>query len=108
MLPNKKYTGHLKLAPPVLSSFPGFEPPQVSTPVLKKSHTAVFLKKAMSKSVTPKKKAKNVEKLLIKNSSSEPRQKKVNFQLTKNMSQVSWKFLQIYIYKYMYIAYLGI
>ena len=98
MLPNKKYTGHLKLAPPVLSSFPGFEPPQVSTPVLKKSHTAVFLKKAMSKSVTPKKKAKNVENLLIKNSSSEPRQKKVNFQLTKNMSQVSWKFLQIYIY----------
>ena len=88
VLPNKKYTGDLKLAPAPLASFPGFEPPEVSTPILKKSHTAVFLKKAMSKSVTPKKKAKSVEEIMAKNSSSEPRQKKVNFQLTKNMSQV--------------------
>ena len=70
--------------------FPGFSGPTVSTPNLAKSHTAVFLKKALSKSVTPKMKHKaagrsNAE---VERSASEPRPKKVNFVLTRNISQV--------------------
>jgi len=64
--------------------FKGFESPKVSTP---KSHTAVFLKKAMSKSATPKKKLSKIEKLKATNSASEGRSKKVNFVLTRNTSQ---------------------
>lgn len=88
VLPNKKYKGSSKLAPASATApapgFPDFESPKMSTP---KSHTAVFLKKAMSKSATPKKKMSKLEGLKQKNSSSAPRLKKVNFALTKNMSQ---------------------
>lgn len=67
--------------------FPGFDSPKVSTPSLAKSHTAVFLKKALSKSVTPKVKNKAAKLEEIERSSSEPRLKKVNFVLTRNKSQ---------------------
>jgi len=73
---------------PVSTGFAGFDPPTVSTPTL--STTAVFLKKALSKSATPKKKkGGRLAELKSKElSSSEPRgSKRVNFQLTRNMSQ---------------------
>ena len=92
-MPNKKYKGTAKLSPvspvsPVSSGFPEFDSPTVSTPNLAKSHTAVFLKKAMSKSATPKKKLKRLGEEQSKSASSEPRLKRVNFALTRNMSQV--------------------
>merc|ERR1711971_529142 len=53
VLPNKSYKGPEKLAPPeVAPEISGFEPSQI-TPV--KSFTSTFLKKAVSKSGTPKK-----------------------------------------------------
>ena len=92
VLPNKKYKGESKLSPvssPLSTGFPEFDSPKVSTPNLTKSHTAVFLKKALSKSATPKKK-KRLGEELSKNASSEPRRKRVNFALTRNMSQVTF------------------
>merc|ERR1712013_931418 len=63
-LPNKNYKGSEKLAPPAaIPEIPGFEPAQI-TPV--KSFTSTFLKKAVSKSGTPK---------------------KINFALTQNKAQ---------------------
>eukprot|EP00088_Acartia_fossae_P035340 TRINITY_DN363_c0_g2_i11.p1 TRINITY_DN363_c0_g2~~TRINITY_DN363_c0_g2_i11.p1 ORF type:complete len:871 (-),score=354.25 TRINITY_DN363_c0_g2_i11:199-2757(-) len=100
VIPNKKYKGKVKLKPAAENpeendspkksepspGFKDFEPPSIGTPTMK-SHTALFLKKAMSKSVTPKKKLSQVEKLKTKVSSSESRVKRVNFALTKNTMQ---------------------
>merc|ERR1712010_189229 len=56
VLPNKSYKGPEKLAPPAAApEISGFEPSQI-TPV--KSFTSTFLKKAVSKSGTPKKSKK--------------------------------------------------
>jgi len=92
VLPNKKYKGNTKLTPPKLApepsqGLPHFEKPKISTPNLEKSHTALFLKKALSKSATPKKKKFKLDELRKINASSEPRMKRVNFALTKNASQ---------------------
>jgi hypothetical protein len=71
--------------------FPGFASPTVSTPKLsQKSHTAVFLKKALSKSVTPKMKKKAASSVdEVVRPASEPKPKRVNFVLTRNKSQVT-------------------
>jgi hypothetical protein len=84
-------SGEVKSPPATPKGFPGFSSPTVSTPNLAKSHTAVFLKKALSKSVTPKVKksgSKAAKMEEIERSASEPRLKKVNFVLTRNKSQV--------------------
>ena len=84
-LPNKKYK-RIKDPKPeeaTATSLPGFESPKI-TPV--KSFTATFLKKAGSKTATPKAKKSKLgadgEKC-----ASEPRKKKINFALTQNKSQ---------------------
>jgi len=90
VLPNKNYKGTLKLAEPATASveaesLPGFSTPLV-TPV--KSYTSTFLKKALSKSVDPKKVKKEKKASLGKEKClSEPRKKKVNIVLTQNKSQ---------------------
>jgi len=106
VIPSKKYKGDQKLKPAKSCSngfkeydspkgktpkscsngFKEFDSPTVTTPK-SMSHTAKFLKKAMSQSATPKKKLSQIEKLKAKGSSSESRIKKVNFALTKNMMQ---------------------
>ena len=79
MIPNKKYKGKVKLKPAAENpeensgavadspkksepspGFKDFEAPSIGTPTMK-SHTALFLKKAMSKSVTPNKKLSQVK-----------------------------------------------
>ena len=88
VLPNKNYKGSEKLAPPAaVPEIPGFEPAQI-TPV--KSFTSTFLKKAVSKSGTPKKskKMKLLEEASKKElSNSAPQKKKINFALTQNKAQ---------------------
>lgn len=107
-MPNKKYKGTAKLSPvsPVSSGFPEFDSPTVSTPNLAKSHTAVFLKKAMSKSATPKKKLKRLGEEQSKSASSEPRLKRVNFALTRNMSQVQNQYVNCTLYIMMDVPHL--
>ena len=76
LLPSKKYKGETKLAPAEEAAGP------MVTPV--KTFTATFLKKALSKS------EKKAEKKKLKPDSqtlSEPRKKKVNVVLTKNVVQ---------------------
>jgi len=76
LLPSKKYKGETKLAPAEEAAGP------MVTPA--KSFTATFLKKALSKS------EKKAEKKKLKTDSqtlSEPRKKKVNVVLTKNVVQ---------------------
>jgi len=91
VVPNKKYKGNetLKPASEALLGFPGFDPPKIkSTPTPSKSMTSVFLKKAISKSASPKlKKSKldHINKRAL--SMSEQKKKKVNFALTMNKSQ---------------------
>merc|ERR1712080_494742 len=67
VLPNKKYKGKDKLKPAseAQEGFPGFDPPSISktTPKTSGTKTASFLKKAMSKSVSPKLKKSKLEKL---------------------------------------------
>merc|ERR1712130_964279 len=88
VLPNKSYKGPEKLVPPAAApEISGFEPSQI-TPV--KSFTSTFLKKAVSKSGTPKKSKK--EKLLEESakkelSNSAPQKKRINFALTQNKAQ---------------------
>merc|ERR1719193_1038372 len=88
VLPNKSYKGSEKLAPPAAApEICGFEPSQI-TPV--KSFTSTFLKKAVSKSGTPKKskKMKLLEEANKKElSNSAPQKKKINFALTQNKAQ---------------------
>jgi len=88
VIPNKKYTGTLKLSEPQETkvesdSLSGFESP-IITPA--KSFTSTFLKKALSKSVDTKKTKKEKKKLMEK-CLSEPRKKRVNIVLTQNKSQ---------------------
>merc|ERR1719430_434203 len=88
VLPNKSYMGPEKLAPAAAApEISGFEPSQI-TPV--KSFTSTFLKKAVSKSGTPKKSKK--ERLLDESSRKElsnsaPQKKRINFALTQNKAQ---------------------
>merc|ERR1719495_379469 len=88
VLPNKSYKGPEKLAPAAAApEISGFEPSQI-TPV--KSFTSTFLKKAVSKSGTPKKskKMKLLEEANKKElSNSAPQKKKINFALTQNKAQ---------------------
>lgn len=91
VLPNKKYKGSMELAAAkeqeeVVTALPGFASPQIAPA---KSFTSTFLKKALSKSGTPKK-SKDKLKMLnggVEKSASEPRKKKINFALTQNKSQ---------------------
>jgi len=88
VIPNKKYTGTLKLSEPQETkvesdSLSGFESP-IITPA--KSFTSTFLKKALSKSVDTKKIKKEKKKLMEK-CLSEPKKKRVNIVLTQNKSQ---------------------
>eukprot|EP00092_Neocalanus_flemingeri_P002401 GFUD01002567.1.p1 GENE.GFUD01002567.1~~GFUD01002567.1.p1 ORF type:complete len:1057 (+),score=351.59 GFUD01002567.1:66-3236(+) len=85
VLPNKKYKGSVKLSEPAkaaetettdTAALNGFV-----TPV--KSYTSTFLKKALSKSVDPKKIKKDKKDKCL----SEPRKKRVNIVLTQNKSQ---------------------
>ena len=82
VMPNKCYKGPEKLAPPAVApEINGFESSQI-TPV--KSFTSTFLKKAVSKSGTPKKIKK--ERLLAESankelSNSAPQKKRINFHL---------------------------
>lgn len=93
ILPSKKYKGDVKLAPAAESTglnspqkgFEDFSEPTMTTPKIT-SHTAKFLKKAMSKSATPKKKLSQIEKLKSQGSSSESK-KRVNWALSNNMFQ---------------------
>jgi len=88
VLPNKNYKGDLKMAKAATVSEEGGLNGMV-TPV-KPSHTATFLKKALSKSVDGKKIKKEKKKAMLlneKGSSSEPRKKKVNIVETRNKSQ---------------------
>jgi hypothetical protein len=90
VLPNKKYKGSEKLTAAkkedVGTALPGFASPEIA-PV--KSFTSTFLKKALSKSGTPKKSKDNLKLLKggEEKSASEPRKKKINFALTQNKSQ---------------------
>ena len=82
-IPNKKYKGDVKVKESkdtITGQIPGCPSPMV-TPA--KSFTATFLKKAMSKS---EKKAEKKSKSETK-SMTEPRKKKVNVVLTKNVAQ---------------------
>jgi len=72
-------------APAQPVGFKDFASPTVTTPG-KNTHTAQFLKKALSKSNTPKKKLSQVEKLKTKASSSESKAKRLSWALSKNMS----------------------
>ena len=87
LLPNKSYTGSAALAPALASALPGFASPQLAPA---KSFTATFLKKAASKSATPKK-VKKAEKVRAAEaaqlSASEPKKKRINFALTQNKEQ---------------------
>merc|ERR1719285_1413147 len=88
--PSKKNKDEQKVKPVKSCSngFKEFDSATVTTPQPQTlSHTAKFLKKAMSKSATPKKKLSQIEKLKAKGTSSESRIKRVNFALTKNMMQ---------------------
>merc|ERR1712192_108919 len=89
VLPNKSYKGPEKLTPPeVAPEISGFEPSQI-TPV-KKSFTSTFLKKAVSKSGTPKKSKKDRlqdESAKKELSNSAPQKKRINFALTQNKAQ---------------------
>jgi len=88
VLPNKNYKGDLKMAKAATVSDEGGLNGMV-TPA-KPSHTATFLKKALSKSVDGKKIKKEKKKAMLlneKGSSSEPRKKKVNIVETRNKSQ---------------------
>jgi len=93
VLPNKKYKGKdkLKSANEAQCGFPGFDPPSITktTPKTSGTTTASFLKKAMSKSASPKLKKSKIEKIkkLETLTMSEPKKKKVNFALTMNKSQ---------------------
>jgi len=93
VLPNKKYKGKDALKPAIEAQegFPGFDPPSITktTPKASGTVTASFLKKAMSKSASPKLKKSKLGQLKMKESltMSEPRRKKVNFALTMNKSQ---------------------
>lgn len=93
VLPNKKYKGKdtLKPANEAQEGFPGFDPPSITktTPKASGTVTASFLKKAMSKSASPKLKKSKLDQLKMKESltMSEPRKKKVNIALTMNKSQ---------------------
>jgi len=88
VLPNKSYKGTEKLAPPAVApEINGFEPSQI-TPV--KSFTSTFLKKAVSKSGTPKKSKKDRlqdESAKKELSNSAPQKKRINFALTQNKAQ---------------------
>merc|ERR1712192_158686 len=88
VLPNKSYKGPEKLAPPESApEISGFEPSQI-TPV--KSFTSTFLKKAVSKSGTPKKSKKDRlqdESAKKELSNSAPQKKRINFALTQNKAQ---------------------
>merc|ERR1719239_700456 len=88
VLPNKSYKGTEKLAPPAVApEINGFEPSQI-TPV--KSFTSTFLKKAVSKSGTPKKSKKDrlqEESAKKELSNSAPQKKRINFALTQNKAQ---------------------
>merc|ERR1712192_300843 len=83
VLPSKSYKGSEKLAPPAVApEISGFEPSQI-TPV-KKSFTSTFLKKAVSKSGTPKKSKKDRlqdESAKKELSNSAPQKKRINFAL---------------------------
>jgi len=88
--PSKKHKDEEKVKPVKSCSngFKEFDSATVTTPKPQSlSHTAKFLKKAMSKSATPKKKLSQIGKLKAKGTSSESRIKRVNFALTKNMMQ---------------------
>jgi len=91
VLPNKKYKGKdaLKPAEEAQEGFPGFSPPSITQTTPKPSVTASFLKKAMSKSASPKLKKSKLGQIKMQESltMSEPRRKKVNFALTMNKSQ---------------------
>jgi len=81
VIPNKNYKGDVKLE----KAKEGQLSPQI-TPA--KSFTATFLKKAVSKSATPKKTKKSLINGVTKSEcASEPRKKKINFALTQNKSQ---------------------
>merc|ERR1712130_627474 len=87
VLPNKSYKGTLKMSE--AATVPGEGVLNgIVTPV-KPSHTATFLKKALSKSVDGKKIKKEKSKTLRASDkcSSEPRKKKVNIVETRNKSQ---------------------
>merc|ERR1739844_868658 len=83
----------LKSANEAQCGFPGFDPPSITktTPKTSGTTTASFLKKAMSKSASPKLKKSKIEKIkkLETLTMSEPKKKKVNFALTMNKSQHS-------------------
>jgi len=88
VLPNKNYKGALKMSKAATVPEEGGLNGMV-TPA-KPSHTATFLKKALSKSVDGKKVKKEKKKAMLlneKGSSSEPRKKKVNIVETRNKSQ---------------------
>lgn len=81
VLPNKNYKGAAKLEAAKEAQLN----PQI-TPA--KSFTATFLKKAVSKSATPKRTKKSLINGASKSEcASEPRKKKINFALTHNKSQ---------------------
>jgi len=86
VLPNKNYKGTVKMEP-VKAAAEG-ELNGMVTPA-KQSHTATFLKKALSKSVDAKQIKKEKKKKLLENGKclSEPRKKKVNIVETRNKSQ---------------------
>jgi len=88
VLPNKNYKGALKM--PTAASAPEEGGLNGMVTPAKQSHTATFLKKALSKSVDGKKIKKEKKKAMLlneKGSSSEPRKKKVNIVETRNKSQ---------------------
>eukprot|EP00091_Calanus_sinicus_P002003 TRINITY_DN12031_c0_g1_i1.p1 TRINITY_DN12031_c0_g1~~TRINITY_DN12031_c0_g1_i1.p1 ORF type:complete len:168 (-),score=39.40 TRINITY_DN12031_c0_g1_i1:69-572(-) len=85
VLPNKKYKGSVKMSEaastPAEADLNGMVTPA-------KSYTSTFLKKALSKSVDPKKSKKEKKNHLDREKClSEPRKKKVNIVLTQNKSQ---------------------
>lgn len=71
---------------PTQKGFEDFSAPTITTPKIK-SNTATFLKKAVSKSATPKKKLSQMEKIKFQVSSSDTKPKRVNWALTRNMFQ---------------------
>lgn len=85
VLPNKKYKGSMKMPEPA-STPAEADLNGMVTPA--KSYTSTFLKKALSKSVDPKKNKKDKKNHLDREKClSEPRKKKVNIVLTQNKSQ---------------------
>jgi len=87
VLPNKSYKGTLKMSE--AATVPGEGVLNGIVTPAKPSHTATFLKKALSKSVDGKKIKKEKSKTLMAGDkcSSEPRKKKVNIVETRNKSQ---------------------